>query len=83
MPDRARDVVLYGFGRIGRLVARILIGKTGGGDKYRLRAIVLRPSSASQLQRRASLFLRDSVHGDFEGTIEVDEIHDIENGADG
>ena len=31
------DVVLYGFGRIGRLLARILIEKTGGGDGLRLR----------------------------------------------
>ncbi len=73
LPKRAQDVVLYGFGRIGRLVARILIGKTGGGDKYRLRAIVLRPGSAGQLARRASLMIRDSVHGDFDGTVEVDE----------
>jgi len=73
MPARPQDVVLYGFGRIGRLVARILIGKTGGGDKYRLRAIVLRPGSGDQLARRASLFIRDSVHGDFDGTVEIDE----------
>ena len=41
-----QDVVLYGFGRIGRLVARILAGKTGGGDNLRLRAIVVRPGRA-------------------------------------
>src|SRR5690554_2302942 len=35
-----RDVVLYGFGRIGRLLARILIEKSGGGKGLRLRAIV-------------------------------------------
>ncbi len=29
--DQPVDVVLYGFGRIGRLVARILIDKTDGG----------------------------------------------------
>jgi len=72
LPDRPQDVVLYGFGRIGRLIARILIGKTGGGDKYRLRAIVLRPGSRDQLDRRASLLVRDSVHGPFDGTVEVD-----------
>ena len=31
-----RDVVLYGFGRIGRLLARILIEKEGGGNGPRL-----------------------------------------------
>ena len=77
MPDRARDVVLYGFGRIGRLIARILIGKTGGGDKYRLRAIVLRPGKKADLARRASLLQRDSVHGPFEGTVEVDVERDL------
>ena len=35
-----RDVVLYGFGRIGRLLARMLVNKVGGGDKARLRAVV-------------------------------------------
>ena len=72
LPERHQDVVLYGFGRIGRLLARILIGKTGGGDKYRLRAIVLRPGSEDQLERRASLLIRDSVHGPFDGVVEVD-----------
>ena len=72
MPSQPRDVVLYGFGRIGRLVARILIGKTGGGDKYRLRAVVLRPGKKEDLERRASLLARDSIHGPFEGTVEVD-----------
>ena len=76
MPRRAQDVVLYGFGRIGRLVARVLIGKTGGGDKYRLRAIVLRPSRTEvDLERRAHLLMTDSVHGPFNGTIRVDHEH--------
>ncbi|BBE22976.1 glyceraldehyde-3-phosphate dehydrogenase [Arthrobacter sp. MN05-02] len=67
------DVVLYGFGRIGRLVARLLIEKTGGGHGLRLRAIVVRRGSANDLTKRASLLRRDSVHGSFEGTIQVDE----------
>ncbi len=66
------DVVLYGFGRIGRLLARLLIEKTGGGDGLRLRAIVVRKSSADDLIKRASLLRRDSVHGPFNGTITVD-----------
>ena len=36
------DVVLYGFGRIGRLLARLLIEKTGSGDGLRLKAVVVR-----------------------------------------
>lgn len=68
-----RDVVLYGFGRIGRLLARILLEQVGGGDKLRLRAAVVRKGSADDLAKRASLLRRDSVHGHFEGTIKVDE----------
>ncbi|MHA7189836.1 glyceraldehyde-3-phosphate dehydrogenase [Arthrobacter sp. MDT2-16] len=67
------DVVLYGFGRIGRLVARLLIEKAGGGHGLRLRAVVVRRGSANDLTKRASLLRRDSVHGSFEGTIQVDE----------
>ena len=73
MREEPQDVVLYGFGRIGRLLTRILIRKTGGGRKYRLRAVVLRPAKSADLHRRASLLARDSVHGPFEGTIAVDE----------
>ena len=69
-----RDVVLYGFGRIGRLLARLLIEKADGGDALRLRAVVVRPGRASNdLLKRATLLRRDSVHGPFNGTIRVDE----------
>ncbi|MEL7650980.1 MAG: glyceraldehyde-3-phosphate dehydrogenase [Stutzerimonas stutzeri] len=70
---KGTDVVLYGFGRIGRLLARILIEKTGGGDGLRLRAIVVRKGSDNDLLKRASLLRRDSVHGPFDGTITIDE----------
>ncbi|WP_246394930.1 glyceraldehyde-3-phosphate dehydrogenase [Microbulbifer rhizosphaerae] len=71
---QAQDVVIYGFGRIGRLVARLLIEKAGSGDVLRLRAIVLRKGNAdNDLVKRASLLRRDSVHGAFKGTIRVDE----------
>ena len=66
------DVVLYGFGRIGRLLARILIERTGSGEKLRLRGIVLRPGDAGDAEKRASLLRRDSVHGPFTGTIKAD-----------
>jgi glyceraldehyde 3-phosphate dehydrogenase len=67
------DVVLYGFGRIGRLLARLLIEKAGGGHGLRLRAIVVRRGSDKDLSKRASLLRRDSVHGSFEGSIRIDE----------
>lgn len=78
-----RDVVLYGFGRIGRLLARLLIERTGHGQKMQLRAIVVRNGGAGDLQKRASLLRRDSVHGPFNGTITVDEENNalIANGS--
>jgi glyceraldehyde 3-phosphate dehydrogenase len=73
MRSEPQDVVLYGFGRIGRLMARILVGKTGRGDNLRLRAFVVREGAKDDLEKRASLLRRDSVHGPFAGTITVDE----------
>ncbi|MCP4039387.1 MAG: glyceraldehyde-3-phosphate dehydrogenase, partial [bacterium] len=70
---KPQDVVLYGFGRIGRLVARILVGKTGGGENLRLAAIVVREGGSDDLAKRASLLRRDSVHGDFKGSVKLDE----------
>ncbi|MBK9271886.1 MAG: glyceraldehyde-3-phosphate dehydrogenase [Saprospiraceae bacterium] len=69
-----RDVVLYGFGRIGRLVARRMISTTGKGEQLLLKAIVLRPGMkdrAEELKKRMSLFETDSIHGSFHGTIEI------------
>ncbi len=70
-----QDVVVYGFGRIGRLVTRLLVEKAGGGQNLVQRAVVLRPPKdpADDLIKRASLLRRDSVHGPFQGTIRVDE----------
>ncbi|ULC60613.1 glyceraldehyde-3-phosphate dehydrogenase [Flaviramulus sp. BrNp1-15] len=68
-----KDVVLYGFGRIGRLVARELMVRTGKGSQLRLRAIVTRGAIDERiLEKRASLLSNDSVHGDFPGTVSVD-----------
>lgn len=72
-PSVPKDVVLYGFGRIGRILARLLIEKSGLGRGLQLRAIVVRKASENDLSKRASLLRRDSVHGSFEGTISVDE----------
>lgn len=69
---KPKDVVLYGFGRIGRLVARELIAQEGKGEQLRLRAIVVRGDIASTLEKRASLLRIDTVHGAFPGTVEAD-----------
>ena len=68
-----RDVVLYGFGRIGRLLARLLIEHSGGGNNLRIRAAVVRKGGKNDLAKRASLLRRDSVHGHFKGTIRIDK----------
>ena len=70
---KPKDVVLYGFGRIGRLLARELMAKTGKGNQLRLRAIVTRGEITEEiLEKRASLLRTDSVHGKFTGTIDID-----------
>ena len=71
-PEKPQDIVLYGFGRIGRLMARMLVQTTGPGNYFRLKAIVVRKTGNNDLVKRASLLRRDSVHGRFDGTIRVD-----------
>lgn len=69
-----RDVVLYGFGRIGRLLARRIIELTGKGEQLRLKAIVIRPKMSdfqSEVEKRMALLMEDSVHGVFHGTVEI------------
>lgn len=70
---KCQHVVLYGFGRIGRLMARLLIERTSTAEIMQLKAIVVRPGGEGDLQKRASLFMNDSVHGAFQGTLRVDE----------
>jgi glyceraldehyde 3-phosphate dehydrogenase len=81
--QKSKDVVLYGFGRIGRLLARLLIEKAGPGAKLNLRAIVIRPGKKDDLEKRASLLRRDSVHGAFNGSITIDKENNVikANGA--
>ncbi|WP_022872547.1 glyceraldehyde-3-phosphate dehydrogenase [Nesterenkonia alba] len=67
------DVVLYGFGRIGRLLARIMVEHASSASGLRLRAVVVRRGKGNDLAKRASLLRRDSVHGPFAGSIRVDE----------
>ena len=71
----SHDVVLYGFGRIGRILARLLIDRTGTGAKLRLRGVVVRAKGdiEKDLLKRAELLRRDSIHGEFDGAIQVNE----------
>ncbi|WP_053387726.1 glyceraldehyde-3-phosphate dehydrogenase [Leucobacter japonicus] len=76
-PGTGTDVVLYGFGRIGRLLARIIIEHSGSGNGLNLRAIVVRRGAENDLEKRANLLKRDSVHGPFNGTIKVLEDENV------
>ena len=66
-----RDVVLYGFGRIGRIAAREIISQSGKGEQLRLKAIVTRHNSDDEIKKRVSLFQTDSVHGVFESVVDI------------
>ena len=70
---KPQDVVLFGFGRIGRLITRLILEDTGAGETFSLKAVVVRQSKSEDLFKRAELMRRDSVHGPFKGTIRVDE----------
>ncbi len=72
MKMKPKDVILFGFGRIGRIAARELITQAGKGEQLRLRAIVTRSYSPEELTKRAELLRNDSVHGQFFGTIAED-----------
>ncbi len=70
---KPKDVILFGFGRIGRLCARELIKQAGKGQQLRIRAVIVRTIDIKSLKKRASLLLQDSVHGRFSGSLEIDE----------
>ena len=70
--QNSKDVVLYGFGRIGRLCARELIKQAGKGQQLRLKGIILRKIDADSLKKRCALLRQDSVHGNFSSSIEID-----------
>ncbi|MCD4694888.1 MAG: glyceraldehyde-3-phosphate dehydrogenase, partial [Bacteroidales bacterium] len=72
--DKPVDVVLFGFGRIGRLLLRELIIQ-GNGTQLRPRAIVTRKVTPEDVAKRASLLRHDSIHGPFRGNV----IEDTEN----
>lgn len=68
----ATDVVLYGFGRIGRILARLLMSRPASDKGLQLKAVVVRPAGDGDLDKRGSLLERDSVHGWFDGSVEID-----------
>ncbi|HHZ65891.1 MAG TPA: glyceraldehyde-3-phosphate dehydrogenase [Flavobacteriales bacterium] len=74
---KPKDVALFGFGRVGRLVAREIIAQAGKGQQLRLRAIITRSNTDKDIIKRAELLRVDSVHGFFPGTV----IEDLENKA--
>jgi len=75
-PEKPKDVVLFGFGRIGRVLMRLLIQSTDPGRFFRLRAVVIRGEGGEDdIKNRAELMRHDSIHGEFSGIIE----EDIEN----
>src|SRR5690606_25087834 len=47
-----KDVILYGFGRIGRIAARELVKQAGKGQQLRLRAIVTRGDDETAMEKR-------------------------------
>lgn len=72
-PIPATDVVLYGFGRIGRILARLLMSRPASDKGLQLKAIVVRPAGEGDLAKRGSLLERDSVHGWFDGAVQISE----------
>ncbi len=69
----ATDVVLYGFGRIGRILTRLLLSQASSAKGMQLKAIVVRPAAAGDLAKRISLLERDSIHGRFLGGVSIDD----------
>jgi len=65
--NKVQDVILYGFGRIGRILCREMTEMAGRGDALRVRAIVTRKNSPEDIAKRINLFRTDSVHRYFHG----------------
>ncbi len=65
--NKTQDVILYGFGRIGRILCREMTEMAGNGSHLRIRAIVTRKNSPDDILKRISLFRTDSIHGYFHG----------------
>ena len=70
----ATKVAINGFGRIGRNVARAILERTD----HDLELVSI--NDLADAKANAQLFKRDSVHGPFNGTVEVDGNDLIVNG---
>jgi glyceraldehyde 3-phosphate dehydrogenase len=70
----ATKVAINGFGRIGRNVARAILERTD----HDLELVSI--NDLASAKANALLFKRDSVHGAFEGTVEVDGDDLVVNG---
>jgi glyceraldehyde 3-phosphate dehydrogenase len=70
----ATKVAINGFGRIGRLVARAILSRTD----HDLELVAI--NDLGDAKSNALLFKRDSVHGPFNGTVEVDGNDIVVNG---
>ncbi|HTH27306.1 MAG TPA: type I glyceraldehyde-3-phosphate dehydrogenase [Sphingobium sp.] len=70
----AVKVAINGFGRIGRLVARAILERTD----HDLELVAI--NDLADANANALLFKRDSVHGPFPGSVEVDGSAIIVNG---
>ncbi|HEY9578275.1 MAG TPA: type I glyceraldehyde-3-phosphate dehydrogenase [Rhizorhapis sp.] len=70
----AVKVAINGFGRIGRLVARAILERPDCGLE------LVSVNDLADAKSNALLFKRDSVHGAFPGTVEVDGNDIIVNG---
>ncbi len=70
----ATKVAINGFGRIGRNVARAILSRTD----HELELVSI--NDLASAEANAMLFKRDSVHGAFSGTVEVDGNDLIING---
>ena len=70
----ATKVAINGFGRIGRNVARAILERTD----HDLELVSI--NDLASAKDNALLFKRDSVHGTFEGTVEVDGDDLVVNG---
>jgi glyceraldehyde 3-phosphate dehydrogenase len=62
----AVKVAINGFGRIGRLVARAILARPESG----LELVAI--NDLADAKSNALLFKRDSVHGTYKGSVEVD-----------